>query len=428
MRFNLVWLLAMGAIACASDDDPTTLTEVVRVTDVTTRSVLVPVPESEVWLFVVDDADTPEAIALREAVAKALRLPSGPYPVFQDACPGTNGDPTRQDPIDVRVIVAHPALSQRERLVTPSDLPELTLLGERDDLDNYERWRAAVAAELLRAPAQTSERHAPLETMVDTLSLLAGQRLPRSGREAEQLQSLASLTPPFVQVFYFTTRDDASPYDVASYDVASSCDQSNYVGMCPFIRTLLLDLAGRSITEFSAPRGQAQPRNAAFLEPLEWTSSSSTPDDLFDPILNAKVGYSCWDSKPRWRADGSVDCRIHLLTQDLAACDPARGRLNPLADNGVARLPRIEFDEALGEVRVCEIRQLEGAALDRCLNHPEQPQYTGGFCHPEPSELCRSLCGDDGQRYPFAFRFVAGSTRVTSPARLRYECRLEAVP
>lgn len=68
----------------------------------------------EIWLFVGDDANTQAAAALRERVAAALRLPDGgPYDGSCWLCPGDGFDPSHEDPIDIRVVVA---LREQEQL------------------------------------------------------------------------------------------------------------------------------------------------------------------------------------------------------------------------------------------------------------------------------------------------------------------------
>jgi len=135
--------------------------------------------------------------------------------------------------------------------------------------------------------------------------------------------------------------------------------------------------SGRYIRGHIDADEQQQPRNAEYLSQLDATymlDAATSPDDFFSPILLVDSAYRCWGSTPIRRNDGSVDCRVHVLTSDMSPCDQVRGWLDPLAENGKDRAPKTELHEKWGEVRVCEIRQLESSALERCLQHPEQPQ------------------------------------------------------
>jgi hypothetical protein len=68
-RFCL--LLGLAAIACASDDDPVTEPGDTGDEGVAVLGSSLPAFERQVWLCVVDDADTAAGLALREAVVNA---------------------------------------------------------------------------------------------------------------------------------------------------------------------------------------------------------------------------------------------------------------------------------------------------------------------------------------------------------------------
>ncbi|HEY5960757.1 MAG TPA: hypothetical protein VIV60_29585, partial [Polyangiaceae bacterium] len=211
--------LVLGVTACGSSEaDVDNGSPSFRVAHIEQR---VGLREREIWLLVVDDADTPAANAMREDVAAAIRLPEGgPYAGRSSACPGDPEDPSHADPIDTRVIVAHPSQNDALRLVTPAEVPELARIGERDDLEPHERWLTSVRNELLRTPATAETRgYAPFDTIASTLSLLAERRAPRSAEEQQQLDALLTTRPLFVRIFFGTTRDDQSPGAIPSYDL-----------------------------------------------------------------------------------------------------------------------------------------------------------------------------------------------------------------
>lgn len=424
---SLTLAFVLSTLACASDDDPVTAVSDGEADNYTSDWMFgLTEPERVVWLFLVDDADTEAARRLRETVANAFRLPDGPFPSDASQCPGDARDPSHEDPIDIRVIVAHPGQAAGERLVTPHELPGLGRLGERDDQTAHALWATAVKTELQRAPVSAAGGYAPFETVADTLSLLAGQRLPRTLFEEQQLQSLGADALDFVEIFYLSTRDDASPLPPSAYDVTSYCDPLGNSAHCFNFRELLLGQDGKFLLGVGQATTQQQPRNAEYLSHLDAhfaLEPADNADQFFNPILFTSVGSACWKANPHRRSDGSVECRVEILLRDLSPCDPSRGWLDPTTPDGAKRAPKTEIVEPWGEARVCELRQLEGDALQRCLLHPEEQQYVAGFCYPEPSAECLRTCGADSALVPQTFRFVAGATRVSGSARLRYSCR-----
>lgn len=388
------------------------------------------VPERQVWLFVVDDADTAVAASLRQAVAEAVRLPEGgPYPASKTACPGGSQDPSHEDWRDIRAIVAHAELGDAQRLTTPHEVTDLARVGERDDLEAHERWVQALQSELLRAPVGAHNSYAPLETISDTMALLAGQREPNSPREVDQLAALGGTNPAVVSIFFLTTRDDGSPGAPASYDISAYGSEANDYLAYPDARLLLSTEAGSYSTQLADL--EHFERLASFFRPFTTKQASSdlhlatSADGLFDQTgLSVSMASTCFGSTPVRHDDGAVDCRVHITTLDLSPCDRSRGWLNPLSDYSAERVPRTQTIDGK-EVRICEVKQLEGDELERCLTHPEIAPDAGGFCYPEQPDACRARCGSDSG-YPLdGFRFLGEATRVTAPSRLYVDCSLD---
>jgi len=388
-------------------------------------------PMRQAWLFVLDDADTTVARTLREEVAAAMRLPDGgPYNGEVSSCPGDTFDPSHDDLIDIRVAVAHASQTEATRWTTPAELPALSRQGERDDLPAHDAWFSAVRAELLRTGASSSvSQYSPIETIHSALSLLSGRRVPNTEREQTLLDTLG-LSPDFVSVFLGSTRDDASLDSVSSYDIASLYQ----LGDSPFyyeLRTLFASDVG---AYFDFPQSfdllPGFPRLLEFTRPLQvdpdLLESFDTPQTFFNHTgLSYKVAQSCWHGPPIRHDDGSVDCRVHVVTSEMEGCDSSRGWLDPLvAGANGRRAAQTETASDGTKQRVCEIQRLEGDALATCLDSPEAPQLEPGWCYPPASADCTALCPSTGT--PIAFRFVAGSTRVaTSGAIVRYDCSIE---
>lgn len=104
-----------------------------------------------------------------------------------------------------------------------------------------------------------------------------------------------------------------------------------------------------------------------------------------------------------------------MTTLSTESCNADFGWLDPLDARG-ERTPRIMHD-ADGERRVCEIRQLEGAALESCIDSLACPECEPGWCATRVPELL----ADCSTGRPDPFRFVSGS-RQAAVGSIRVEC------
>jgi hypothetical protein len=113
---------------------------------------------------------------------------------------------------------------------------------------------------------------------------------------------------------------------------------------------------------------------------------------------------ACLSHPPVRSSSGSASCRI-LAQEQLYTCPTDIGWLDPLDSDGVRRPRTISVNGT--SLQVCEIVQLEGAALEACRNDLTCTGCTPGWCWTEVSELASGACAP-GTVYP-AFRFVGGS-------------------
>jgi hypothetical protein len=425
----------LGVYACSTDAYPTSPnvdSESARIGHLEYRLSGL---ERQIWLFVVDDAPTETARTLREQVAAAIALPEGGPFVGESLCPGDDYDPSREDRIDIRVIVAHASDDSENRLVTPAENAALARLGERDDPLAHDAWREAIKEELLRSKETvTTGRYRPLETIASTIALFASQRAPNSDKEKEQLQALAPTPQVFVRVFLATNRDDDSPSDVTAYGISGISGNKILDSEPQFSTEVRLLVSGRADDDESGlaylPDYADYPRISAFQKQANESSilvNANEPKNLFDPTLSVDYGQvPCFTKPPVRRRDGSVDCRIHLLSTDLSNCDERLGRRDPLTGSGNERKPRFELTFDGVNQRVCEVMQLSGEPLERCLEDSEANQSTAGFCYPKPTRACvESQCSTDNGS-PLSFRFAGNS--LHNDARqvfLRFDCSLE---
>lgn len=395
------------------------------------ETVLTPV-EQELWLFVLDDADTPGARTLREQIAAAVRLPEGgPLAPSESVCAGDAGDPAHPDPIDLNVIVVRP--SQRvESWTTPAALPGLAWHGERDDPAAHANWLDAVRAELVReSSTDEAPLYSPVEAIHSALSLLSGERGAATPQESDAIEQFGNARPTYVRIYAAASRDDASPLAVSSYPIVGYQRLDTKPGFGFELRTLLLPATPDAPTVTPGePISVAFPRWNEFTSTLDTGSihfPSNTPNDLFaSHQLSAKLVAPCWGAEPVRAQDGSAHCRVQVVTDDVPTCNASRGWLDPLVADATNenRAPKYETNPDGTKRRICEIQQLTGDPLAQCLDHHNSAPMSAGWCYPEPSDACRQRC-PNGQ-VPIAFRFTGDSARADSTTlQLRYDCSLD---
>ena len=112
-------------------------------------------------------------------------------------------------------------------------------------------------------------------------------------------------------------------------------------------------------------------------------------------------------SRPVPVEDGSAVCRLLVELTDDAPCPEDAGWLDPLS--GSTRKPRVVERDGV-EHRICEIRQLEAAALEGCRTTADCSGCEAGWCVTERAELLATCEG----RHPFPVRFAMGSGDAAS--------------
>jgi hypothetical protein len=427
LKLTFVWI---GLVACSTNDasmDHGSVDSRVAHYEATIAPT-----ERELWLFVLDDAATPAARTLREQVAAAVRLPDGgPLAASESVCAGDAADPAHPDPIDLSVIVVRP--SQRvESWTTPATLPGLAWRGDRDDPAAYSGWLDAIRVELVRESSTDAvANYSPVEAIHSALSRLSGERSSATPAESGVLETFENARPTYVRVFAAATRDDASPLAVSSYPIAGYQRLDAKPGFGFELRTLLLPASPSDPTVTPGePNAATFPRWHEFASTLDTGSfhfPSNTPDGLFaSHWLSGKQVAPCWSAEPVRETDGSAQCRVHVVTDDVQTCNASRGWIDPLvldATNG-KRSPKYETNPDGTKRRICEILQLTGDPLASCLTQLDSAPTSAGWCYPEPSDACRQGCPSG--RVPIAFRFAGDSSRADATTlRLRYDCSLD---
>jgi hypothetical protein len=353
-----------------------------------------------IYVVVADDADTPDAAALRASVADAVH--AGLVSLRRERF-GSCGspDPAAWHPSDARVILARPSAPDGESLLSPLDDPALAWETTTSSVEEIDAVTAAVSNDLGARLAKAGEIYRPLHAAKRALDLLYGTRLPESDAEKTLLASVREDTA--VQVLIATSRDDEDGTPVTGLVPAVPADV--------LANTPRLSLMGPAAAPpASYPACYAPALSASRLE--AWRKSVSLDTTLYawpcsdstawDRILDggfADCSGPC-DSAPIAVADGVAQCQVFLDQADLDACDPAHGWRDP---DGQPTF--VERDGV--KLRRCEIVQLSGAALESCRTTLDCSGCGSGYCVTEVPQLSDWSCG--AGQYPWPLRFPGGA-------------------
>lgn len=245
-------------------------------------------------------------------------------------------------------------------------------------------------------------------------SLLTRAREPTDETEA----AIVASQHPFEQslIFVGLAHADQSPEPPATYALELPTllpSPEVYLGA-----TVLPAAPGASSRSCEHPTPEYDPRYAEWLVAQGEETAPHWPCDelhVYEPLHSDCARGRCLPFDPLARDGGGVSCRVTLELPDGQECLPEFGRLDPEGRNG-ERVPTF-VDTAQGGYRICEIRQLEGAALESCRQNLECPDCVPGWCVttiPELLDPCES------PSFPNPFRFVGGSD--LGPAYVTIAC------
>jgi hypothetical protein len=131
-----------------------------------------------------------------------------------------------------------------------------------------------------------------------------------------------------------------------------------------------------------------------------------TDPKFFDAVIDDGIP-GCLNRPVSTTADGSAVC---LITATYSGTDPCPAELcwsDPVGPDGT-RAPRIDHD-ASGDMRVCEVLQLQGAALASCVGALDCADCGAGWCSTVVPELAPSARYCPPNTYYSSFRFVHGA-------------------
>lgn len=330
----------------------------------------------QVQLIVVDDTPDQEGRDLRASVAGAFVDNYDSSRVNAEESCTPPADPARPSLVRRFAIVVGASASGDAGVHSFAEDAELSWIAdERTDAD-ASRWSAAVAAAIEGSEATQPGMHEPLAVAAHWVRLLAREVEPRTEPERAVLAALPARVD--VEPFLASTREDQSPLPAADYrfDSTESCGGG---GAC-----------------VAEPQGYAQ-----------------DPRHFFDAGYFRDCGARCSDDKPVKDDAGAVECRVLVAALHVQECDESLGwRETSLQSDALEQWAK----GVTSDFRICEVAQLEGAALSSCQNELSCADCTPGFCITSVPELvsdCSHLAP-----FPWSLRFPQ-----LPPAALMFDVR-----
>ncbi len=345
-------------------------------------------PSPRVIVVVVDDAPTDFARAMRERVAQDFVATYESSYLGSWASCRHDRDPAVWYPAERRALVVSPSRPLGEQIASYTTHPGLAWNTERYTAAEAQAWSQAVAAEIVGVETELDAPYRPLEAQAHTLRLLLGQQSPAS--EDEQL--LIDGLPPHavIEVYLATTRDDESPNVPSEYRVSEGSAEYGMV-FAPDPTFTSCDL-----------------ERVPFIQ--EWSGfeyGSCEAADFFGAGGGADCFGRCLPRPPLVSENGSAACRILAFTDSELPCSAELGWVDPISE-GARRALTTERNGVTS--RICEVLQLEGAALDSCRSDLACSECQPGWCATNIPDLW-TQCYQSGVDWPFRYPFGTATGR-----------------
>lgn len=391
---SALWLAALGCVACGGPDygDPLTGSG-----SQLTFELFVPGVSQDTLAAVVDD--TSAGAPLRQQLAPAFDT----FEAWLDAGQSTR-DPAVWLPIDRSVVIAHPSATAGARFSSPATDPALRWRENNQSSAGRAAWLTAVHQALEAQPAAAGAPFQALAAFHDTIALLHGTRPPATVEEASLLAELPNNPndAPYIPVSVAVATEDESPGAAGQYT-----DEQPDSLIVPAANP-----ATAAPTQACVPVHEgATPRYAGWTTTEQlWPCSAPT---LFSTYFS-DGSTRCLLRPLAMLASGQVACVASVSYLGTAPCPVDHGWLDPMGSSGV-RAPRVDHS-ANGDTRVCEIQQLDGAALASCQSSLACTDCQPGWCATTVPELVHDNDCVPGTHYP-PFRFVLGGSAPPDPTQ-----------
>jgi len=351
-------------------------------------------PAPETLLVLVDDTEA--GASLRQALSEAFDDWDSALAIHHDSC-AAPVDPATWQSIDRSVVFIHPSTPDSMGYWGPSQDPALRLQAQRPSDGERSHWMEAVRVGINAQPAPAGAPFQALLALQNAESLLDGSRLPTSTSELELLNTLPS--PLHLGTVIALATEDASPAEANQYLAHLHSD---------LLGAVLPAAQAQAQTQASCARKSADvtPRYGALSASAQaWPCKNP---DFFGSDVWSDCSTRCLQ-RPIAVNAAVAQCRAMAKYPGSEPCPTEFGWLDPLAANG-QRAPRVEGSGATA-TRVCEIRQLEGAALASCVERLDCADCVPGWCATEVDELVPHDRCTAGSVYP-PFRFVLGAAQA----------------
>jgi hypothetical protein len=311
----------------------------------------------------------------------------------------------------------YPSAPEEARYASPATDPRLRLRSNSPSDDEVASWSAAVVRALTTPVVKPDAPFRALEALHDVFALFGEGRAPANPREKAMLDSMPHAD---AIVMLAAATEDASEAKARLYHQ----DNGGQNGRVYLTDVIVPRDPGAPVVPPVACResGPATPRFAAWLGGDHSSSTKFWPCDDPPPPpppierrpcnpgcqpgpVHASDGTCTLGPLPKY-ADGRVRCRVEARYGGDDPCPAEYGWLDPAGEDG-GRAPRYE-EEAGVKLRVCEIRQLEGAALTACRTSLSCDGCEPGWCFTEVPELF-PMCCEAEKSSTTRFRFVRGA-------------------
>lgn len=366
------------------------------------------VPRAVVSLLVVDDGA--DAAELRASLVIAITNEANRKRASGSRC-GALVDPAAWSPLDWSVVVVHPSATGDALIRSPADDARLRWTENIPSAEGAKAFVAAVTAAL--EPVASGPVFAPLAALKDVGSLLAGQRAAATERETALLAALPAAGERVLKPLLVLAHDDASPSEPSENVLAAHEDVE-------FASAVVPAREARAAEACLFERSASTARLDSWLGAQQLEKWATWPCDglPFEPFVSdAACAPECRRFLPLETADGSAACLI-LVETDATSCDPSLGWFDPEADDGVRR-PRTVTSAGKAR-RVCEIRQLSGAALTSCRDSRDCEDCEPGWCLTDVTEIVRPCAFDRS----LPLRYVGGAD-LAAPGKATITCNFQ---
>jgi hypothetical protein len=357
-------LLTLSLLAgCGDGDAPSGVEDAGRVRQGSVQFYQPARGTPQVQLIVVDDTPDQEGRDLRASVAGAFIENYDSSRVYAVESCTPPADPARPSLVRRFAIVVGASGAGDAAVHSFAEDAELAWIADEHSDADASRWSAAVAAAIEGNETAQPDVQQPLAVAEHWVRLLAREIEPATERERAVLGALPARVD--VEPFLASTREDQSPLPPADYrlDTPEACGDG---GACT----------------------------------AELQTYAHDPRHLFDAGFVLDCRARCSDDRPLKDDAGAVECRVLVAALHVRECDESQGfRETSLQSDALEQWAK----EATSDYRICELAQLDGAALGSCQNELSCADCTPGFCITNVPELV-SDCSHIAP-FPWSLRF-----------------------